>query len=210
LLLLGYPFESTIACLLPASVAISVVQTLNGRSYLQDLKKDLVIYCVPFIVLGLALVLSVRAVDMKLVVGIMLVCTGFMRCHETTKQFLAERIRRHRKLYMMSMGLIHGLSNMGGGLLTVFVSASNTEKQTIRANIAFGYLIFASTQLTVLAFLSPAAFSLNSLILPVVSLLTYATVGQLLYMKSPKAVYQQLITVLVLAYGCILIGQRFI
>ena len=210
LLLLGYPFESTIAILLPASITISFMQVLSGRDHIQHLKKELLVYCVPFIVIGLTLVLSVRAVEMKLVVGIMLVCTGFMRCHETTKNFLAERIKRHQKLYMMSMGLIHGLSNMGGGLLTVLVSSSTHEKDAIRANIAYGYLIFAAAQLAVLAVLDPSVFSQNSLILSAVSLLTYATVGQLLYLKSPKAVYQQLITVLVLAYGAILIVQRFI
>ena len=124
--------------------------------------------------------------------------------------YLAQWLKKHTKLFMMAMGLIHGLSNMGGGLLTVLVSSSNNEKESIRANIAFGYLIFAAAQLVVLAALNPSVFSLNSVILSVVSLLTYATVGQLLYLKSPKAVYQQLITALVLAYGAILICQRFI
>ena len=109
---------------------------------------------------------------------------------------------------MMAMGLVHGLSNMGGGLLTVLVSSTHREKESIRANIAFGYLVFAASQLLVLAMLSPGAFSLNSVILALVSLLTYATVGNLLYLKSPRAVYQHLITLLVLAYGVVLIGQR--
>jgi hypothetical protein len=90
------------------------------------------------------------------------------------------------------------------------VSSSIHEKDSIRANIAYGYLIFAAAQLAVLGVLDPSVFSQNSLILSAVSLLTYATVGQLLYLKSPKAVYQQLMTVLVLAYGAILIVQRFI
>ncbi len=110
---------------------------------------------------------------------------------------------------MMSMGLIHGLSNMGGGLLTVLVSSSNHEKDSIRANVAYGYLIFAAAQLTVLALLNPSLFSLSSVILSVVSLLTYGTVGKVLYLKSPKAVYQQLITLLVLAYGAILMCHHF-
>lgn len=209
LLLLGYPFESTIAVLLPASITISFLQVLSGRNHIKHLKKDILVYCVPFIVLGLTLVLSVRAVDMKLFVGIILVGTALMRCHETTKAYLAECLKRHRKLFMMSMGLIHGLSNMGGGLLTVLVSSSNHEKDSIRANVAYGYLIFAAAQLTVLALLNPSLFSLSSVILSVVSLLTYGTVGKVLYLKSPKAVYQQLITLLVLAYGAILTCQHF-
>ncbi len=209
LLLLGYPFDETIAVLLPASITISFLQVLSGKNHIGYLKKDILVYCVPFIVLGLTLVLSVRAVDMKLLVGIMLVGTAFMRCHETTKDFLARWLKRRRKVFMMSMGLVHGLSNMGGGLLTVLVSSTNHEKDSIRANIAYGYLVFAAAQLTVLAILNPKAFSLNSLVLPLVSLLTYGTVGQVLYLKSPKGVYQQLITALVLAYGAILICQQF-
>jgi uncharacterized membrane protein YfcA len=210
LLLLGYPFEATIAVLLPASITISFLQVLGGRNHIMHLKKDILVYCVPFIVLGLILVLSIHAVEMKLLVGIMLVGTAFMRCNQTTKAYLGEWLKRHRKLFMMSMGLIHGLSNMGGGLLTVLVSSTYHEKEVIRANIAYGYLIFAAAQLSVLALLNPAVFSLSSLILAVVSMLTYGTVGQLLYVNSPKAVYQQLLTALVLAYGAILICQRFI
>lgn len=210
LLLLGYPFESTIAVLLPCSITISCLQTLSGREYITNLKKELLVYCVPFIVVGLTLVLSVQAVEMKLVVGVMLIITAFMRCHETTKAYLARWLQKHSRLFMVVMGLVHGLSNMGGGLLTVLVSSSHTEKESIRANIAFGYLIFAAAQLAVLAVLNPSVFTLNCAFLSAVSLLTYLSVGQLLYLKSPKAVYQQLITALVLAYGAILIVQRFI
>ena len=209
LLLLGYPFESTIAVLLPASITISLMQVLAGRDYIENAGREILIYCVPWIVLGLSLVLSFHAVDMKLLVGLMLVGTAFMRCHETTRNVLAKWLKKRKKLFMMVMGLVHGLSNMGGGLLTVLVSSTHHDKDAIRANIAYGYLVFAATQLSVLAVLNPAAFSMHCVTFAGVSLLTYLTVGHLLYRKSPKAAYQQLITLLVLAYGVVLICQQF-
>lgn len=210
LLWLGYSFESTIAVLLPASITISFLQVRAGKNYIGQLKKEILIYCVPFIVLGLTLVLTVHAVEMKLLVGIMLVSTAFMRCHKKTQQYLSNALKRRRKLFMMVMGMVHGLSNMGGGLLAVLVSSMHTEKDTIRVNIAYGYLIFAAVQIIVLAVVNPSVFSVNCVIFALISLLTYGTIGHVLYLKSSKAVYQQLITLCVLAYGVVLICQRFI
>lgn len=210
LLLLGYSFESTIAILLPASIMISFLQAIAGKEHIGHLKKDILFLCVPFIVFGLTLVLTFHAVEMKLLIGLMLVGTAFMRCHQRTQALMSRWIIKRKKLFMMGMGLVHGLSNMGGGLLTVLVSSTHHEKESIRANIAYGYLVFAASQLIVLAILSPSVFTLDRLALSLVSLLTYATVGSVLYVKSPKAVYQQMITFLVFAYGVVLISQRFI
>jgi uncharacterized membrane protein YfcA len=209
LLLLGCPFETTIAALLPASITISVMQLVAGRSYLKQAGSDILVYSVPGIIVGLAFVLSFHLVDIKLLIGIMLVGTAFMRFHETTRQVLAQWLTKHKKLFLVIMGLVHGLSNMGGGLLTVLVSATHHEREAIRANIAYGYLIFAATQLFVLALLNPGAMSLKCVICAGVALLTYLTVGQLLFHRSPKAVYQELISWCVLAYGMVLIFQQF-
>jgi uncharacterized membrane protein YfcA len=209
LLLLGYPFDSTIAALLPASMTISILQVIAGRHHLAHAGKDILVYCAPGIVLGLWFVLTLHAVEMKLIVGMMLVATAFMRCHETTRAVLGKWVKKHSRVFMMTMGLIHGLSNMGGGLLTVLASSTHDEKDTIRANIAYGYLLFAGTQLAVLALVSPAAFSIHSISLALLSLVTYVTVGHVLYRGSPKVAYQSLITVLLFAYGVVLLCQRF-
>ncbi len=211
LLLLGYSFESTIAVLLPASITISFMQVLAGKQHIGHLKKDILIYCVPLIVLGLTLVLAkVIAVDMKVLVGVLLLSTGMMRFHNGIQGWLASWLKRNMKLYILAMGLVHGLSNMGGGFLTVLVTSIYDDKESMRANIAYGYLIFAAAQLIVLAILNTAALSIYCIIFSLISLLTYRTVGNLIYLKSSTALYQQAITVFIFTYGVILIAQRFI
>ena len=211
LLLLDYSFESTIAVLLPASITISFMQVLAGKHHVEYLKKDIPIYCVPFIVVGLALVLTkVIAVVMKMLVGILLISTAMMRFHKKVQGWLASFLKKNMKLYIMAMGLVHGLSNMGGGFLTVLATSIYDEKESMRANIAYGYLIFAATQLIVLAILNTSALSINCIIFPLISLLTYRTVGNLIYLKSSTTLYQQAITLFIFIYGVILIAQRFI
>jgi hypothetical protein len=211
LLLLGYPFDSTIALLLPSSIAISTMQVLAGKERIQEIKTSFVLYSIPFIAIGLALVLSsVLVFDMKLGVGLMLIVTAVLRYIETIQQWFARFLRKRLNLYLMGMGLIHGLSNMGGGLLTILVSTIYSDKEVIRANIAFGYLVFALSQIAVLLILKPSVLSLQSLVLAGAALVTYKTLGNAVFRKSPGAAYQHMITAFILVYGVVLVGQQVV
>ena len=58
LLLLGYPFETTLALLLPSSLVISAMQIFAGNDRIKYFKKMFLVYSVPFIIIGLGLVLT--------------------------------------------------------------------------------------------------------------------------------------------------------
>ena len=209
LLLLGCSFEETIAFLLPSSMLISLMQVVDGRKYLGELRKSILVYCVPFIVLGLALVLSkLLTLDIKLLVGATLIFSAFSRFNKGVQQALVRVLKRYTKLYLMLMGFVHGISNMGGGFLTVFATTLYDDKQRTRANIAYGYLVFAVSQICVLLLFHIEAFHINCVFSAVVALGTYLTVGSFVYVKSSRAVYQQLITVFMLAYGVLLVSQK--
>ena len=45
------------------------------------------------------------------------------------------------------MGVVHGLTNLGGSLLTMIVYAKDYEKQKIRVTIAASYATFAAFQI---------------------------------------------------------------
>lgn len=209
LLLLGYSFVDTIAALLPSSLVISLMQAWHGKEHLGELKKSIPLYAVPFIVLGLALVLSkVFVMDVKLLVGVSLVCTAVIRFNLKVQQALATLLKKHTKVYLMLTGFLHGLSNMGGGFLTMLATSIYHDKESTRANIAFGYLVFALSQILVLLVLHCEAFGMHCLVLAAIALLTYRTVGNLIYMKSSQRMYQLLITIFIFAYGVVLIGQK--
>lgn len=210
LLLLGTPFEETLAYLLPASVLISLMQVINSRTHVGGLQRSIWLYCVPCIVLGLALVLSelITLSGIKLLVGVTLIVTALARFNQRLQQALVFALNRCANLYLMVMGFLHGISNMGGGLLTIFATTLYDDKERTRANIAYGYLVFAVSQIAVLALLNPEAFRLNCLPLALVALTTYLTVGSAIYVRSSRDVYQQLLTAFMVAYGVVLISVK--
>jgi len=185
------------------------MQVLNGRNRLGELRNHIIFYAVPLIVVGLALVLSkIFAFDIKLFVGVALVFTAMTRYNKKTQQALAVFLQKHAKIYLMFTGLVHGLSNMGGGFLTILATAIYSDKESMRANIAFGYMLFALSQIIVLLLLHREAFGWHCFGLAALALLTYRTVGSLIYVKSSQSVYQHLITMFMAAYGMVLIGQK--
>ena len=75
-------------------------------------------------------------------------------------------------------------------------------------HIAYGYLVFAVSQIAVLLLLDPTVFNPNCLPLAAVATATYLTVGSSIYDRSSRDVYQQLITAFMVAYGVVLISVK--
>jgi hypothetical protein len=59
---------------------------------------------------------------------------------------------RHEKSYFILMGIVHGLTNLGGPLLTGAVHSKGYGKRTARATVAASYATFATFQLVTLFF----------------------------------------------------------
>jgi uncharacterized protein len=209
LLLLGYPFQEALAYLLPSSVLISALQTVQGRRRI-ELHRSLG-FALPPLLVGLALVLTgVVSIDIKLLVGSLMVLSVAVRLCDPLKSRLQRSIRGNTGGYLALTGLLHGLTNMGGALLTILAATLFESKETIRANIACCYLMFGISQLAVLALFQAQALTLASLMLAAIALLTYGTLVQLIYLKTSEARYQAFITILMLCYGLALIGNRLL
>jgi uncharacterized membrane protein YfcA len=209
LLLAGYSFEDTIASLLPSSLLISLMQVLHGRRYISELRDRVLLYCIPFIAIGLALVLNdMLTLDVRILVGAALMFSAVARLDQRIQGALASLLKRYTPFYLMAMGFLHGISNMGGGFLTIFVGTLYSDKEKTRANIAFGYFVFAASQIAVLLVFQPQTLGLQSLGLAAVAFAAYQTIGNFIFLKSSRSVYQRLITAFMIAYGVLLIGQE--
>lgn len=202
LLAMGYSFEEALGYLLPCSMAVNLLQVIAGKNKIGDFPKNLVFYALPFLVVGLLFVLSTGAkFPVKPVVGGLMILTAFIRFFQGASQKLQLFASRFQKSALGVMGLIHGLSNMGGGLLTLLVNSLYSEKQSIRANVACGYLLMAGSQLFVLIVGGKWHPQWAHLILPSVAVTTYWALGNRLFAAAPLLVYQRLVTGLILLFG---------
>jgi len=201
LLFMGYSYNETLGLILPSSIVVSVLQIISSHHQI-EIKKDIYIYTLPMIILGLVVVLSdVANVDIKKLVGCGLILIGCIRYFQILQHYLNWIIDKYKILYYMVMGIVHGVSNMGGGLLVTLISGVYNDKDTIRSNIAFGYLLFGSIQLSVLFLFSKESIQLESIFLAMLSLSVYLSIGRLLANKINEKKYQSLVTLLIFVYG---------
>lgn len=149
LLLLGYSFVDSLGVVLPISIAISLLQVVKHVDYVDKaFFKNVMRYCVPFIVLCLALIASVK-VNVGFVMGIFLLLVALKSFLPQMERAL-QSIVKYERLYLVVTGLVHGVSNLGGSLLTVMIYSKNYPKDTTRVTAAACYAVFAIFQLLTL------------------------------------------------------------
>ena len=211
LLLLGFDFYQTLATLLPASIIISCLQLMENPTIERRFAKHFAVWCLPPLGLSLA-ALSVygSAISLELVIGFLLL---FFASFQLVPQ-LAARTRnfvlQNSSAWMVVMGMVHGVSNLGGGVLSVVARAYFRDKVEVRHSIAFCYFCFASVQLLILFIFKPAYFDWSNLLVMILAGAVYLTVGRRTFEILPQVVFERLFLAFMYAYGLALIARSFV
>ncbi|MFP5195910.1 hypothetical protein PQ786_11180 [Alcaligenes faecalis] len=209
LLLLGMDFGEALTVLLPCSITINLCQLCNGLPRNRKSIYRIMGVTLPMIFVGL--VFSLQDLDtywISIIVGITLVALGVIRISIKASSWLNHMVASYQIPYLAFMGLLHGLSNLGGGLLVAYASTLASEKNEIRSIVALGYFLFAATQLIVLFFSQPHFFKIQYFYLPFVSLFAYLG-GNYLFSRLNSIQFGKLVTFLILFYGLVTIGNVF-
>jgi len=192
LLLLGHEFTDVLTLLLPVSLAISTSQVLTQWRHVERRFLLRVAYCaLPAIVLGLGVALWVKLPLGLPVAAILLLC-GLRGLWPPLERALS-RGARHERAALVLTGLVHGLSNLGGSLLSVQVHQKGLGKDATRASIAAAYALFASSQLATVAFVQDGLWPriLSNLPALALGLVVYGTVNALVFRQLDARRYGQ-------------------
>ncbi len=205
LLLLGHPFNETLGALLPASIAISLLQLRGARLPDRIFLRQFGAWCLVPLAIALALVLrSGVSVNLNLAVAAALAVFAVVRTSARVRKRAAPWVSRHTRAWLTLTGLVHGFSNLGGGPLLILAASRYRQKEAMRPFIALCYASFAAIQLGVLAFLIPAVFGWHQLVNASVSASVFLFAGQRFFGWVPAQRFELLLTVLVAAYAAIL------
>ena len=205
LLLLEYSYSETLWLLLPCSVTISLIQVVNDYKLIEA-KKKAVYLVIPTLVLSLALVvIYANGINITRIVGILLLLIGVIRFSSKLQALLASMVKKHIHMYYIIIGVVHGISNMGGGPLSILMSTIYSKKEIIRANVAFIYLILAIFQLVVLSIISNASLRSEVMWLIPISLASYIFTSKFIPLKINNEKYTFILNVMVLVYGVLAI-----
>ena len=201
LLLVGYSYSETLWILLPCSLIISLIQ-ITANYDLVTAKKKVAYFTVPIMILSLIFIVSYDyVIDIKKVVGFFLLLTGIINFVPKLQVYLKLFIRKQLRFYYVLIGFIHGISNMGGGPLSLLMSTMHRSKEKIRVNIAFTYLVLSVFQLIALFIIESTGLKYVSIKLMSVSLGVYLIVNKFISSKFSDGRYTILINTLILIYG---------
>jgi len=201
LLLLEYSYTETLWLLLPCSVTISLIQVANDYKLIEA-KKRAIYLVIPTLTLSLALVVTyANGINITRIVGILLLLIGVIRFSSKLQALSRSMVKKHIQMYYIIIGIVHGVSNMGGGPLSILMSTIYSKKEIIRANVAFIYLILAIFQLVVLSIISNASLKSEVMWLIPISLISYIFTSKFISTKVNDNKYTFILNVLVLVYG---------
>jgi len=182
MLSLGYGFINAIVILLPISFAISTIQASKHFNLL-DIKfcRYIIVYSAPVISIVLFYVVNVK-MDMSLAVGLFIIFVALKDFFIQVEKIVVI-CTKNIKVYMIIMGVVHGLTNLGGSLLTAVIHTRNFNKDTSRATIAGSYGIFAIFQIFTLI------ISDNRIDINIMEIFFYTIIGISVFMFTEKHIY---------------------
>lgn len=203
LLLLGLPFSEALGWLLPASVAISAIQVGSDSAQTVKVWKGArpLLCLIPLVItLGLVLRYNLHA-KIDIAIGVTLLAASIVRMNKDLQNYLAKFVKSGEQGYLVIMGLVHGFTNMGGALLSVYASSQHGEKHDIRGTISAYYLSFGIVQILTLAIFKPGVLALHGLLAAAVSASIYLAAGQFAFKHSTPRLYNNAFTGFIAFYG---------
>mgnify|MGYP001137004119 CR=1 FL=1 len=205
LILLGYNFFQALVVLLPISLLINLFQIIKYYSAIDlELYKKILMYTVPFIVIFLIFINKTK-INIGIFIGVLLLLVASKDLSAKVNR-IVNLLLQYEKSYLILMGILHGLTNLGGSLLTAIVHAKNYEKQITRSTIAAIYATFATFQLATLFFTGfeiDIKFSLIALCM-VVGLVVFFSAEKIIYANIDAKAYRKYFAVFICLTGLLI------
>ena len=205
LLLLDYDFINALVILLPISIAINALQIIKHHSLIDiHFVKNVLRYTIPFIVLFLFIVTSGK-VNIGVLVGGFLILVALKDVFPRLQRLL-DLMVRYERIYLGLMGIVHGLTNLGGSLLTAIVHGKQYQKNQTRVTIAICYAMFAAFQIATLAIIGrdvQIPYAQNVSLLQI-GIIMFLVTEEMLYSKIDNEKYNKIFALFLLLSGVLL------
>ena len=145
----------------------------------------------------------------KFYASIILIISSLLVLNKNSFFSLRKNILKYKKLILIFIGSIHGLTNMGGGFLSIFSSLINNEdKNLTRYLISYGYLIMGLLQYFILLLLEYKNLNFSKIYYIFLVLLIYFP-SQNIFKRVNNFLFKKIISIITLLYGFIILILNF-
>tara|TARA_B100000989_G_scaffold198747_2_gene150209 strand:+ start:8238 stop:8978 length:741 start_codon:yes stop_codon:yes gene_type:complete len=180
LLLLDLSIIDTIAFLLPISIITSFLNILITKIqkrtfYNKERFKKFFIICLPSVFIGLLILKILRDyINFNYLVSLIIIFSLIF------KNYFSNKIRKLKKnlsnLILIIIGIVHGITNSGGTLLSIFLVNIYSSKNDIRSETNLFYFFLALTQFILFCVI----FDYNLIINKPILIVVYTLIGVIL------------------------------
>lgn len=209
LLLLGYDFVDALVILLPISLVINGLQIAKHHANINlGFYRHILWLSLPPIAVFLFIVTHAR-INIGLFIGVFLLFIA-LKDFSAGAARAVDALMKYEKPYFVLMGIIHGLSNLGGSLLTALVHHKTYPKDTARVTVASSYATFALVQLLTLFVFSGQQIEItfyDEMMYAVIASLVFVMADDMLYLNINQNKYKRLFSVFLALSGMLLIAR---
>ena len=207
-LILGYNFQETLSILLPISLMVSSCQLFASKENLNFFFFDTLKYCIlPLVICLYFTLFFIDEYILKITLSFLMIIISVWKILNIVV-ISNKFIKKNNSIILLVIGCIHGVSNLGGGFLSLYAS-SLFKNNYLRARkaIALGYFLFASVQIMTIIFFKSfffyKVFFYFIFIVPFVFLISEFLLRNLYFN------FEKIINYIVLLYGIILLLITF-
>lgn len=209
LMLSGFTYSETLTYLLPSSITISALQVFTQKMMLNEERKNFVLFSILPLICTLYIVLKNKLnFDINYGIAFVLIFFSIINSFKFSMVKAKTIVNRYPKSILVIMGFVHGLTNLGGSVLSVFSVCKFEEKLAIRNFISFCYLTFGLIQIIVLITNNAFVYSEKNIYFPLISFFVYITLGCRAFALTPSLLYVKLFNVFMFMFGLALLIFR--
>ena len=217
LLMFDYSLPDALALLLPISIFTSLLNLFFFKLFKKNekfpidhkIKKYFFIICLPSILIGLFFLKVFNdIINFKILVSFVILFSLYIKIKFDF--FLKNLSNLSKKIYLFVVGIIHGLTNSGGTLLSLFLSSLINKKNQTRYNITFFYFFLALFQYILFFLLFNQVLNYEKLIIDLIICIIGVIMGNFLVKKFNEKYFQILIQMLAFITSIILLIDNFL
>ena len=164
----------------------------------------------PFLIIFLVIALQYKSFfDFKLLVALLLIFSSILILNKRKFSTFKKKFFEIKKIVLIGIGCIHGLTNMGGSFLAIYSTlVSKNVKEIARFYICYGYLIMGIFQYLLVLILNFSFIKFDKLYYILIALIIYFPL-QKIFTKINDKKFSKYINLIALFYGIIIIYSYF-
>ena len=202
-LLLEYTFTETLSIVLPISCIVSLSQIIvSKKTNIKNFTSDFFKFSLPGLILCLPFaILIMSKTNINILIAVIMIVVSILSIWKIEKSKNVYKKFKFKKMVFFFIGCVHGLTNLGGGLISIVSSFCYPEnKIKIRYSIAISYFVFSLFQLAILFLLDSYYFRIEFLLFILIIPLIFF-LSNFIFTKISIKNFSKYIYYIVLFYG---------